>query len=300
METAFKTPVLLKAKFDPKKPVGLKEHASCDPSGPGLLVKGELGPITANLGFIGKITTRVLAGSLNLAHLRVPTVLCHSEPYLRIWSYSFLNLPKYIKLACKTTDATERLKLITTGFISDLHEGVLLASGKPPVMSFPGQCLSGINEFGATFNMNMLSCKPTVTQAEIKITDHAKDFTMIVNQNYAVGMNGLSINSLVVTDSSVYKITLKDGTKYTITLPRVKVYDTLTSTRKFIWENKKKNKKLKVDALQFAAVTDETNHLKCTMDFGKKPEQGSGFWARAFGNEKIWNIYNKNEVKLVI
>jgi hypothetical protein len=294
METQFKTPVLLKAKFDPERPTTLKEHAACNPNGPGLLINGELGPITANLGFIGKITTRMLSGSLNLAHLRVPTVLCHTEPYLHIWSYSFLNLPKYIKLACKTTDPMERLKLITAGFISDLHDGVLLAGGQPPVMSFPGQCLSGTNEFGATFNMNMLSCKPDKIQAEIEITDHAKDFTLVVNQNYMVEINGFTINSLKVTDSSIYKIALKDGTKYTITLPRVKVYDTLTSTRKFVWKNKNKNGKIKFDELQFAAVSDKTNNLKCTMDFGKKPEKGNGFWAGVFGNEKIWDVYNKN------
>jgi hypothetical protein len=36
------------------------------------------------------------------------------------------------------------------------------------------------------------------------------------------------------------------------------------------------------------------------MDFGKKPEKGNGFWSGVFGNQKIWDVYNKNEVKLVI
>lgn len=114
-----------------------------------LVVEVGLGDLIA--GFIGKIGGQILSGNLDVLSVIPPAQVLGEYDYLELLSCTVASWVEYMKAASEKNHPTERLKIITAGFIANWHLTDMMSQGNMPIPVFPGEYLEGVKKDGTYF-----------------------------------------------------------------------------------------------------------------------------------------------------
>lgn len=207
-----------------------------------------------------KIGSTIIKGQ-SLMNISLPVFIFDKRSMLQVFVWELSSAPYFLTKAYYTPNAIEKLKLITTFFLSQIYVSPIQSKPFNPIIGETFQARIGdIN----IYLEQTLNKPPT---ANVYCYDDAKRFKLY---GYLGTTASTGANSIKAVKLGKMYLEYKDGAKFRFYYPQVWVSGTVMGKNQFNYR-------------QHCLVVDEVNQMGALIKFNPYEK---GFFGKMFGNKK--------------